>query len=455
MVIANGRVCTLMSADRTRPRERLAFFAGFGPDETVYSAIARYGFHIGLDRPVWLNEHLLGIKQHEAIHSEMPAGLRLIAERMHRAEYRDVDYLIRHHTNFSYRAAFLPTDERDQLLRHLREDETGNMIVRGSKQGWVPRAPSLRSCRACDEEADAECRDRQWGRIHQLPLVTLCTKHCLPLLDGPSLVRCRIKYIRAGAQPPSEQPDTNSWSERETHARRWFAESSSILLNQGPSDRQIQLSQKPSELFREKGYDAGWGIDRKAILDQGAQILLDLRGLLPQLAGNERAVKRWLTAVPTSGSARPEDVLLLEYLLNQVPQGKRPSRPTPEMLFGPPPYQCRNPVADHVGQRLAIIVGEPSRLRNGRIAQFRCMCGHEYRMSVNNDGTSNPARTVALGPSLRRFVVNAQKEGVDIKTAAAKIAVSPLMLFDLTARENALASWEKPPTRIRDRRRRK
>lgn len=155
------------------------------PDELVYSLFARYYVRSGYLNYVSAAEELFGSKtvrpNPELFNPVTEQTLSWLTEDL------PFETLIKEHTVFNYYARYIDGTTRREVLRMLRDGETGTHLKLRMSVGRKASANSggfLRYCPVCAKEDRARWGECYWHVSHQLPGIDGCVFHGCELKDS-------------------------------------------------------------------------------------------------------------------------------------------------------------------------------------------------------------------------------------------------------------------------------
>jgi len=241
---------------------------------------------------------------------------------------------------YPYLTAFQPADVRQSVQDALIAGHAEWVNVRlGLAASQIQAAVALRYCPACRQEMLARYGELYWRRDHQLPGVAVCPDHGVPLQDS---------MIRPGAEGQHDFlaadedncPDicVNPVTE---YSIPWLtAKRCADLLRNPPDARPLRAW---GERYRQELRRCGFGKGDERV-DQ--QRLVEA---FVQWWGEPEAGWDWLTAMARKHrkAFHPFHHVLLQLFLD----AHDPVVATPP--FGPGPWSCSNPLAEHFGQPVA------------------------------------------------------------------------------------------------------
>jgi hypothetical protein len=131
----------------------------------------------------------------------------------------------------------------------------------------------------------------------------------------------------------------------------------------------------------------------------------------------------WLAGIVRSHrkAFHPLHHVLLRGFLDALPDGFRVFRSArAAAAFGPGPWPCRNPLADHLGEPVADALAI-TRNREAMIGAISCRCGYVYWHSLSPDGRFGPPRYRCYGPLLKPALERLAVPGARLRTVAREL----------------------------------
>lgn len=168
----------------------LDFFPTPYPDELWYSVISRYFMYSGYRSAIFALEAILGRKKPnlsvlfaEQINytlSQLPNGFITAEE------------IILKHTAYPYCVRYFSSERKEKLIDAMkRGNDSLAQATSLSGMGTTKRfkGACLRYCPLCVEEDVRMYGETYWHRIHQIPDIRICPKHCVYLNEAPYPIR--------------------------------------------------------------------------------------------------------------------------------------------------------------------------------------------------------------------------------------------------------------------------
>lgn len=154
------------------------------PDELLYSAIARYHIRSGNISLKSTLDDLYNSKTITAV-VELPANMDVLIKNMPVNSTHTSDELIKNHTMFPFYSAFLPQDRKEIILNSMKDSKGGDIYNRiGIMATTIMSNKYFKFCSECIKEDYFKYGETYWHRIHQIPGISLCSKHIIHLSDS-------------------------------------------------------------------------------------------------------------------------------------------------------------------------------------------------------------------------------------------------------------------------------
>lgn len=444
---------------------RVACFPHPIDGELLYGLLARHR-HMAGSAPAAVHSDELFGRSAAVATFDLPGGLARLAGNLPVASGLGVGQLLAR-TMYPYYAAHQPDEVRAVAAGELC---TGTAPAAHNRLGVNAFAirpfEALRFCPQCIGEQVAGFGEGTWLAAHQAPGVVVCTRHgCLVETSGVTRpVAGRHGYLR----PQRGLRDMRSRDAPTglTGTRLDVIAADTAALWTAPPDP-VPLRDR-RDAYRTR-------LDAIGLMRSPGKV--DLRGLVgafraywgPALGHLPDACQigdygGWLAAIVRTHRKAFHPLLHVmfdRFLLDAdvVPADAGP--------FGTGPWSCRNVLADHHGEPVAMTLAM-HRERYGRVGTFACLCGYSYTRAARDDGVIGPPRLAAAGPllapALRRLVVPGAKlravaraVGLDPKTVVREALALGLAIPWTTKPSGgpptAQVARASPPTRRRTRRR--
>ncbi|MEP3389121.1 MAG: TnsD family Tn7-like transposition protein [Reichenbachiella sp.] len=145
------------------------------PDETFYSIVARYYDSYGTAGP---KEHLYTLFStfHQSATLDFPNNLKVFCQNI-KSDYYTPERILNNHTLFPLYQRFLNQFRTQQLVKTIYQTG-GNIHTRLGVNAGLSKSPHQpRFCLKCYENDLNKYGESYFRRSHQLPLITICSKH--------------------------------------------------------------------------------------------------------------------------------------------------------------------------------------------------------------------------------------------------------------------------------------
>ncbi|MDF2800663.1 MAG: hypothetical protein K0S61_566 [Anaerocolumna sp.] len=202
------------------------------PDETLYSAIARYHSYSGnaCYRDT-IDELFSNTNISPTV--EFPSGLKALEKILSGALELTADYVIQNHTLFPLYAPFLSKSRKRQLLNKMKySDGKGIKAQIGFLAGGICRKDGLMYCPLCVSEDIQKFGEAYFHRVHQAEGVFVCPDHKCFLREYPLKTNdvSRLMFIKPEFIEPSNL-DSDYIKEPELSILIELAKAVQYLLN--------------------------------------------------------------------------------------------------------------------------------------------------------------------------------------------------------------------------------
>lgn len=419
------------------------FFPNPYPDEILYSVLARYSIRSGMTSRQAIAESIFGKTSARAV-MELPFNLRALGLNLPVGGTLTAESIIRNHTLYPFFTAFLSTERADAVQQMMMEENGASVyMTAGAFGGRVPLNTHMRYCPACWTDDLACYGERYWHRIHQVPLITTCPHHGCFLIDSAVKVREFNPQVYIAAD--MVDMDGNKIEEEECTSASWQIARDLLMLFD------IELPQKSVEWFaaqyREQLKNTGYAnlngrvywenVISDFVQCYGEPLLDDYRSnVMKQGQGN------WIREI-THMDGRPahpiRHVLFSRFL--GIPLEELFTKEIQHMPFGPGPWVCLNPAADHYLKPVIGTVSVSYRRRTKNInGSFACSCGHCYirAIKIQKGGAIEEQflKTVSYGPVWGLRARELLADGVSVAEIAARLQADPMTVMYYTGLEN-------------------
>jgi len=385
----------------------LPYFPPTYPDELLYSLLARFHRHIGETSPKRTLDTLFGNRSVRA--GVMLQGhLGELSAHLPTERHLTPVRLLMDLTLYPYLTAFQPAEVRQAVQDALIAGHAEWVNVRlGLAASRVQAATALRYCPVCRQEMLVHLGELYWRRDHQLPGVSVCPDHGTPLQN--SLVRPgTVGQHDFLAADEDNCPDISADPVVGRSIPWLVARRCADLLRAPPDAKPLQAwGEAYRQDLRQRGFGKGdERVDQKKLSEAFSQWLGK-----PDVGGD------WLAAMARKHrkAFHPfHHVLMQLFLAAHAPVVE--VRP-----FGPGPWPCRNPLAEHFGQLVVQLAG--THREGGKlIGRFTCSCSYAFSLAAAPD--SKP-RILDLGPLFRERLRTLVADGAGLRAVARELAVDP------------------------------
>lgn len=153
----------------------LGYFPYPYKDETLYSVVARYHFHIGNKSKAITMRDIF--KRNGIVHPEyMNKVSVLVKEIAHFIPAISAEYLYKHHTTAPMYYPFMNANGQS-----YEEQMTKYFKVKNKGKFEIPPKNEFYFCKECLKEQFKQFGEGYWNRLHQIPGLLMCKDHELPL----------------------------------------------------------------------------------------------------------------------------------------------------------------------------------------------------------------------------------------------------------------------------------
>jgi hypothetical protein len=364
----------------------IGYFPPPYPDELLYNIIARLHKAMGFRSQRAVGEDLFASSSATAV-SDLPHRLGSLVMGLHESTGLSIDILIEKHTLWPYWAVFHSSERR--VKTRIEMTSTGHpYLCLGLMASQSPWPRFLRYCQSCvEEDRRSATGETYWHRIHQIPGISICSRHGEPLQDSSVEFRHssgRFAYISAES-PDALRPQTT---------QRTFQQPKMVSVEMRIAQNAAWLLENPT--CTKSGYELRerylWELALRGDATWNGH--LHAASLLHRFS--ERYSSEWLVSVgcglsrktreswlerlvhkPQSPQATFRHLLLHDFLETSAETIICSENPGP---FGSAPWPCLNQAASHYGDR-TIETCKVSATGNGRSVSgtFSCsLCGMSY-----------------------------------------------------------------------------
>jgi len=389
-------------------------------DELLYSVLARWRLGTGMPSSAGFMREVFGIRT--AIASvHLPARLSALAERLPIHARMDATRLLERHTLFPYYAAYQPADIREAGRLDMLEGHLNASHIRLGVAAYRIKPPAnLRFCPTCLEDDMARLGVGAWRRAHQLPGSLVCVRHGTLLQE--SLVGPR-SHERHAAIPASwdvcvrSEKDPISGDQRVLLERLAASEAGLLAEIPAPTDPSAWKLHYRDRLRRVGLMRSTEKVDLVTLETEIRSFYEPILTLLPEPCGR-LGEGGWVTAMVREHrkSAHP----LFHVMLGLFLDSRRPVADP----FGPGPWPCLNPLAEHMGTPMIPNMRQ-YRNRGTVIGVFECSCGHSYTRCLRPDGSLDKPRLRNAGPLFEPALRTLVSSGRSLRSISAALSMDP------------------------------
>ena len=175
----------------------LTYLPAIYPDELVYSWFCRYYVHSGCYTHKMALQELF-CKRSDTPSKEFIGNLHPEARKIIEEAY-PLDMLVQDHTMYRMYARFIPEEKRKQALYRIGHDHCDAhhlfcVLPRTGDEQY------MRYCPLCAKEDRARYGETFWHRKHQIPNMSICTKHRCRLLPTEITAKSEQNYVFCPAE---------------------------------------------------------------------------------------------------------------------------------------------------------------------------------------------------------------------------------------------------------------
>lgn len=199
----------------------LTYFPTPYPDEWWYSVLCRYYTRTGIREHALVKERLFKGRKGAHMGTLFPNGtLAQVTAQLLQSAF-DTREIILNHTPYLYYARMYPENERKAMLESLCRGETVQIthIWKSCRRAlWRPRY-----CPVCAREDRERYGEPYWHTDHQIPLMTVCTKH------GCRLQQIELETVSSALNQQFLPLAEFGVKDAETNYRPWEAQVSKVV----------------------------------------------------------------------------------------------------------------------------------------------------------------------------------------------------------------------------------
>jgi len=401
----------------------ISYFPHPYKDETIYSLIARYSEHIGINSKYLIHNELLGTSM-VSFNTEYLRNIEILSTKInHFSNLYTSEYFFRNHTTSPFSAPF----------KSKNEQKTENKLFfphRWNGLSDVPKKEHLYYCNCCLKEQFRMSGEGYWQRLFQTQGVYVCYKHLkvLKVLET-NMVKQHLNILKTPSISLLSVPDINMDSVLLTKLAE-LTQNIDYFYNHNLDEINIEaIFLKYQEYIKVRGI----AIPYSQIKEKVKGLLLSRFGddVLNLINSNPKN-NNWIDSLFTSrriNKIHPVRHVLIMITLAGSVKNFVEENPifTP---FGEGPWLCLNPLSDHYLERVVtdIIINIHNGNRDFQ-ADFICRCGYVYRL---RNGETDPLkvkyfsnRVMKKGHVWETGFQQLLSTGVSIKEISRKTQLSP------------------------------
>lgn len=422
----------------------VSFFPILYEDELLYSAIARYHIRSGNISSKATLDELFNSKTISAI-VELPANIGALIKNMPINNKYTAEDLIYNHTMFPFYTAFLPTSRKELIYKLMKGKNGGDIYNRvGLMATSISSNKYFKFCPECIKEDKLKYGELYWHRIHQIPGITICSKHKVPLLDSKVLVHQENKHEYRCATEENTSFNLSDAVEKQTaldeviNSKEYFnklcilVENVELLLNR-------KYNNRPTLWFRENYTNRLIEIDlaningrvrQKELVSSftyyyGENLLYILQSTVE--SDNESNWLRQIVRKHRKTFHPLRHLLLIQFLgisLDELFNEDVKIKP-----FGEAPWPCLNAGAEHYLQSVIhnLKVSYDCK-RKKTVGTFSCSCGFVYSRSgpdMDKNDRYKIGRIKNFGAVWEQKLRSLVEEKLSLRQIARELKVDP------------------------------
>lgn len=408
-------------------------------EEILYSALARGRRYLHAGQVGPFMREVFGRRWAIAT-VDLPGDLDELARDLPRSERcRLVDAWIDQATLLPFHTAFMSSDARIEGRAAMRGNAMGLYAKLGLAAFKVRPPEGLRFCLTCLADMEQCGRDPWWRRDHQIPGVCVCPVHGTVLRVSEAVPgRDRHAFVAATrAVCRDDAPEAIEGAGERLELLADLARRAAAMLCNPPPARGFEeiMAGYRSRIAEVGLMRSRRKVDHAALHSAFRERWGGATELIPGLALVDDPERSWLSALVRNG--RRAAPTLQHVMLTTVLDGM--VTPAADLPFGPGPWPCRNPVADHYGRRVIQSV-EIRRDRHTLYGDFACACGYLYTCSRSAEGVIGQPRYRRFGPLLTPALEAAVAQGASLRATARVLGLDPKTVM----REAKMAKVEVP-----------
>ena len=190
----------------------LGFFPTPYPDELLYSVVARYHIRSGNKSFRQTHEELFETVELQPDKIVLPNNLNFLVSQFSQGSKLTVESLIKRNTLYPFFRSFLSPIEI-YSFKDLLRSKSSTSISQAAKISDKERNQKLKFCPLCCAEDERRYGEAYWHRQHQIPGMSACLKHGVPLLESTILLENKQIHYYAASQVNLDEVNQANYSE--------------------------------------------------------------------------------------------------------------------------------------------------------------------------------------------------------------------------------------------------
>ncbi len=179
----------------------LGYFPKPFHNELLYSVLARYCVHMGINSPKEALDDLYGNRKVVAV-ADLPGHIHQLLKHVGYLWHISPSNVIYEHTLFPLYGPFISNHKRNQVISSMTSNLSNTVHTRVGLAASVIKPPEyLRYCPLCNLESQRTVGEYYWNRLFQITGVTVCPKHYCGLLSSSIRLRNEHRHHFIAASP--------------------------------------------------------------------------------------------------------------------------------------------------------------------------------------------------------------------------------------------------------------
>jgi hypothetical protein len=160
----------------------LSTFPSLHPDETLYSAFARYSMLNGNTNYKHTIQDLFGVTTKRSV-PDFPSNIQTILNRFPQINLKPEEVIYKH-TLVPFYTPFIPEDRVKKIIQKMINSDGSRIHTQvGINASNIRTNRTLKHCPQCIKEDIHLLGETYWHRVHQLPGIFVCPKHKIPIIE--------------------------------------------------------------------------------------------------------------------------------------------------------------------------------------------------------------------------------------------------------------------------------